>query len=65
MESGTKAEVLSTALFVMGEKEAIEYWQTYGGFEMILINNNKQVVATPNLKNIFSLTDISYSLHWI
>ena len=56
MLSGTKAEVFSTALFVMGEERAIEYWRKYGEFEMILINEARQVIITPNLKEMFSLT---------
>ena len=66
MPNGTKAEVLSTALFIMGEEKAIEYWKTNRDFEMILINDSREVLGTPNLKDSFSLSgDYGYTLRWI
>lgn len=34
---GTRADMLSTALFVMGADGAKAYWREYGGFEAVLI----------------------------
>ena len=48
-EDGTMADALSTAMFVLGETRALNYWRTYGGFEMILINKDNRVTCTKGL----------------
>ncbi|HBD85801.1 MAG TPA: FAD:protein FMN transferase, partial [Clostridiales bacterium] len=53
--SGVTADCLSTALFVLGKDAALDYWRTYGGFEMILITQDDQIVCTSGLKSIFTL----------
>ena len=40
---GKKCDGLSTALFVMGRDAAIEHWQTYGDFEMVLLTEENEV----------------------
>lgn len=44
--SGATADALSTALFVMGKEKAIEYWQTHGGFELVLITKDGTIHST-------------------
>lgn len=39
-ESGFECDALSTAMFVLGEEDAIAYWREHGGFEMILITED-------------------------
>ncbi len=63
---GTLADALSTTLFVLGKDGAIEYWLSYGGFEMILVTNDGKVTVTDGLKGGFSLADKSaYTLDFV
>ena len=65
---GTLADCLSTALFVMGETGAINYWRSYGkgSFELILVTIENQVICTSGLIEQFNLTNTSdYTLKYI
>ena len=53
-EDGTMADALSTAMFVLGETRALNYWRQHGGFEMILINKSNQVICTKGLIDTFT-----------
>ena len=53
-EDGTMADCLSTAMFVLGEARALNYWRTYGGFEMILVTNDGRIVCTKGLLEEFT-----------
>ncbi len=55
-EDGTMADCLSTAMFVLGESKALNYWRTYGGFEMILITDDDRIVCTKGLLEEFTLS---------
>ena len=61
-EDGTMADCLSTAMFVLGESQALNYWRTYGGFEMILITTDNEVICTSGLIEQFTLANDNYSL---
>lgn len=61
---GTMADCLSTAMFVLGENRALEYWRTYGGFEMIMVNSSNQVTCTKGLIEKFTLSNDSYTLRF-
>ena len=63
-EDGTLADCLSTALFIMGESKALNYWRTYGGFEMILVNKDNQITCTKGLMEQFTLANDSYTLRY-
>jgi thiamine biosynthesis lipoprotein len=69
-QDGALADALSTALFVLGEKNAIRYWQSFGkedkmNFQMILINKDDEVIATYGLIDEFSLENPYYTLRFI
>ena len=64
-EDGTLADCLSTAMFVLGQSKAINYWRVYGGFEMILINNEDEVICTKGLIEKFTLSNSSYTLRYV
>lgn len=44
--SGIICDGLSTALFVMGEQGAADFWREQGDFEMIIVTEDKRVLAT-------------------
>ncbi len=54
---GTLADCLSTAMFVLGESGALEYWRNNGGFEMIMITKDNEILCTTGLLEVFTLTN--------
>lgn len=63
-KDGTLADCLSTAMFVLGESKALNYWRTYGGFDMILVNKDNVITCTSGLIESFTLTNNSYTLQY-
>lgn len=63
--SGSRGDMLSTALFVMGEDAAISFWRAHRDFEMVLVSKDGRVLITPNLKETFTLTKDTYRLEVI
>lgn len=59
---GGLCDGLSTALFILGLEDAIDYWKTYGGFEAIFIDENDAVWITPGLDGNFILESPDYTL---
>ena len=54
-EDGTLADGLSTALFVMGKKEALEYWKKHSEeFDAILVTKDGEITVTQGLADSFS-----------
>lgn len=56
-DDATTADGLSTALFVMGLDEAIEYWKTNRGFEAVFITDSNAVYYTSGLAGSFDMTN--------
>ena len=54
---GKLSDALSTALFVMSQEAAEEYWRTNGGFEMLLVTEQNKIIMTEGLKDRFSLNE--------
>lgn len=53
-EDGLLADGYATALFVMGSKEAIAFWQEYSAeFEMVLVDSSGNIYVTEGLEECF------------
>ena len=52
-EDSALADLLSTAVFVLGEKDALKLWRAEGGFELILVTKGNRVVVTGGLADLF------------
>ena len=64
-EDGTLADCLSTAMFVLGQSKALNYWRQYGGFDMVLVNNDNEIICTKGLIEKFTLTNSNYTLRYV
>ena len=56
-DDGTLADVLSTALFVMGIDRAAYYYKAHDGFEFILLTEDDKLYITEGLYDDFALAD--------
>lgn len=55
---GTRADAYSTALYVMGEQAAVDFWRAQDmSFDMVLITRDGRVVYTPGLADCFNEKD--------
>lgn len=61
-EDGTKADALSTAMFVLGQNRALSYWRSDRKFEMIMVTNENEVICTSGLIEQFTLANENYTL---
>ncbi len=59
--AGTMCDAFSTALFVMGEEAALDFWRTWEGtpFELVLVTEDGRVVVTQGLADRFTLDEAS------
>ena len=53
-DSGVLCDALSTAIFVMGLEEGIQYWETYGGFDMLLMTLDGEIYLTEGIEENFT-----------
>lgn len=54
-DKGMLCDALSTALFVMGEERALNFWKQNKNFDVILITNNAEVLITEGIADKFAL----------
>ncbi len=51
-DNGTMADAYSTAMYVMGEKAAIDFWRNHAdNFDMVLITTDGRLLYTQNLQD--------------
>ena len=66
---GATADGLSTALFVLGEEKALDFYDraydSVGGFELVLITDDGRVVVTPGLAEGFTENSDDYTYEYI
>ena len=55
--TGTMADAYSTALYVMGEAAAVDFWRQQGTFDMVLVTSDGRVLYTPGLADFFNETE--------
>lgn len=55
-ERGAMCDALSTAVYVMGGDAAEQLWKEHGGFDMILIDDDGDIVITEGVEDIFTPT---------
>ena len=51
--AGTRADAYSTALYVMGEHGAADFWRAHKDFDMVLVTTDDRVVYTPGVAQVF------------
>ena len=56
-KEGRLCDALSTSLFVMGAEKAEEYWRENGGFDMILVTDENEILLTEGIADQFTLND--------
>ena len=52
-DSALTGDGLSTALFVMGLEDAMDYWRTNGGFEFIFITDQNEIYVSQGAQDLF------------
>lgn len=63
-DDGTRADALSTALFVMGLDRAADYYRAHRDFDLILLTENDELYLTEGIFDDFSLSDgYDYTVH--
>ncbi len=63
--NGTLADALSTAVYVLGADKALEYYRSWGGFEMVLVTDDDRVLVTNGLYDVFTLQSDNYVVEYI
>lgn len=56
-DAGRLCDALSTALFVMGPDAAADYWRENGGFDMLLVTDEEEILVTEGIADRFTLNE--------
>lgn len=56
-KEGELCDALSTSLFVIEVEKAEEYWREHGGFYMLLMTDNKEIILTKGIAARFTQSD--------
>ena len=59
-QSAALADAWSTALFVLGEEQALELWRNRDDFDCILCCSDGRVLVTEGLEDTFTFEGVSY-----
>ena len=62
--SGTYADALSTALFVMGTKQSYNFWNERRDFEMLIFTKDKRIFVTKGIEKNVVFIDKSFEVYW-
>lgn len=53
-KKGLLCDALSTALFVMGENSAVNYWRTHKDFEFVMVTADNRVLVSEGIEDSFT-----------
>ena len=53
-DSGLQCDALSTALFVLGDGRAQDYWRAHRDFDMVLVTDDKRIIYTEGIADRFT-----------
>lgn len=56
-KEGRLCDALSTTLFVMGAEQAEACWRENGGFDMLLVTDENEIILTEGIAEKFTLSD--------
>jgi len=54
-EKGVPCDALSTALFILGEAGAADYWRAHRDFDLVMVTEDSRLLLTPDLAETFQL----------
>lgn len=56
-DSGLRCDALSTALFILGQDAAADYWRAHGNFDYLLVLEDGTLVVSEGLADRFTVDD--------
>ncbi len=56
-KEGKMCDALSTALFIIGAEQAEAYWRGNGGFDMLLVTDENEIILTEGIADKFTLSE--------